>query len=120
MKLEHMRAILLGNSLKFYKSKEWKHKRLEIIERDNHECQYCKELGKLTIENKVDTIADSEDQAKTPLEVHHIEELKSKPELGLDDDNLITLCINCHNVEHERFGSEAKHNKIAEDIPERW
>ena len=35
-------------------------------------------------------------------EVHHIVELKEHPELGLEDDNLISLCVKCHNLRHGR------------------
>lgn len=35
-------------------------------------------------------------------EVHHIQELKEHPELGLDDDNLVSLCTQCHNLRHGR------------------
>lgn len=63
-------------SMKFYKSKEWKVKRLEILERDDYECQECKTNGNLTLDS---------------LEVHHIKELKEHPGLALEDDNLITL-----------------------------
>lgn len=96
-----------GVGMKFYNSRAWRNKRLEIIERDNRECQRCKELGKLTI---------SEDNI---LEVHHIEHLKDRPDLALDDDNLITLCISCHNHYHDRYNN-VKANKIGEDIPEKW
>ena len=70
------------------------------------ECRRCRELGKVTTTNEV-------------LEVHHIKELDKHPELGLDNDNLITLCKSCHNYYHERF-EYSKDNKPKIDIPERW
>ncbi len=35
-------------------------------------------------------------------EVHHIKELREYPNLALDDHNLISLCIQCHNIRHGR------------------
>lgn len=93
---------------KFYKSSAWEKKRLEILERDNYECQVCKEEGGFA-------------PATT---VHHILHLENRPDLALDDDNLLSVCAACHNREHpERFIHrimEPKRNKLAERFPERW
>jgi 5-methylcytosine-specific restriction enzyme A len=45
--------------------------------------------------------------------VHHIEELSDKPELALNEDNLISLCNSCHNKEHpeKRKGSKKQKSK---------
>ena len=52
--------------------------RIEVLERDCWRCQYC----------------GSSDR----LEVHH---LRSRGRLGDDtDENLITLCANCHSDIH--------------------
>ena len=80
--------IKQGREDKFYKSYSWQKKRMQILERDNHECQRCKELG---VFGKGEA-------------VHHIKHLKEFPELGMSDDNLITLCFNCHNVVHPEKG----------------
>ena len=73
---------------KFYKSSAWEKKRLEILERDNYECQVCKEEGGFT-------------PATT---VHHILHLENRPDLAFDNDNLLSVCAACHNREHpERF-----------------
>lgn len=64
----------------FYNSTAWRHKREEILERDHHECIWCKAEGKVTTDK--DTI----------LEVDHIKELSEFPELALEDSNLRTLC----------------------------
>ena len=85
---------------KFYKTKEWRKKRLEILSRDNYECQHCKRDGK-------------QSQAQT---VHHIVHLRDDRSLALTDDNLISLCNACHNVEHPE---KLKKNK-AEIHEERW
>lgn len=84
----------------FYSSLTWKHKRIEILERDHYECQWCKEEGKVTT------------QFDSVLEIDHIKELEHHPELALENDNLRTLCKNCHNKRHKRFNfKESKRQK---------
>ena len=97
-------AIRSGNTKKFYKSKEWRKKRKEIIRRDNKECQKCKDRG-------------SYHKAET---VHHIKYLKDHPELALVDSNLISLCNTCHNEEHpEKLeGYQEKKKRFMNE--ERW
>lgn len=94
--------IKQGLYIKFYRSPEWRAKRKEIMRRDNNECQHCKRQGKFS-----------------PGEcVHHIKHLKDHPLLGLDNDNLVTLCNACHNVEHpEKLRREEPEGFINE---ERW
>ena len=70
----------------FYFSNIWKKKRKEILIRDNYECQTCKDKGKVTINTK--------------LIVHHIKPFEFYPELKLEDDNLLTVCLTCHNKIH--------------------
>lgn len=83
MRQELIIAIMSGNVLKFYKSKEWQTKRKEIIKRDR-ECIHCKQAGKYS---HADT-------------VHHIIHLRANPSLALVDTNLITLCKTCHDKQH--------------------
>lgn len=86
---------------KFYNSKEWKKKRIDILERDHYECQDCTKRLKDAAVNG--TILSAEDRKiRRAQEVHHIKELREYPELKLDDDNLTSLCIQCHNVRHGR------------------
>lgn len=99
-----LQAIKKGNTHYFYTSWTWRKKRKEILIRDNFECQECKDKGKVS-------------KAHT---VHHIKELKDYPELGLDNDNLISVCNSCHNIIHERFEGQKIKNKINIEIPERW
>ena len=75
----------------FYDSPIWRKKRNQIRERDNHECQWCKDEGKLTL--RKDAL----------LIVHHIIELKHDPSLRLRDDNLILICFECHERHHGRW-----------------
>lgn len=88
----------------FYKRKEWRHKRAQILERDNHECQKCKARGR-------------QSQATC---VHHIKHLDARSDLALVDSNLISLCDSCHNQEHPeklRRYTVSKREHITE---ERW
>lgn len=80
----------------FYHSKEWRKVRREVLARDKRECQICKSLGKVTIDN---------------LLVHHIYILEYYFYKRLDIDNLITVCHSCHEMIHDRY----KVNKWKED-----
>lgn len=88
----------------FYLSKAWKQLRQAALERDNYECQHCKEQGKVTT------------KANAILEVDHIKEIEHRPDLARDLDNLQTLCKDCHNKKHNRFGfRKRKKNKWQDD-----
>ena len=88
-------------SHKFYKSKLWTKKRKEILIRDNFECQLCKAQGKVS-------------KAKV---VHHIKYYDKYPQLGITDENLISVCSSCHNKLHPEKGFNGESNLIHE---ERW
>lgn len=60
----------------------WKEKREEIKERDNYLCQVCLD-GKYIVKDRRLTYEN--------LEVHHIEKLADRPDLALENTNLITL-----------------------------
>ena len=92
----------------FYKSKDWRLTRAEVLRRDNYECQWCKREGRVT------------DLSVATLEVDHREELDKRPELALDIDNLRTLCRNCHNKRHKRFGPGSNRKENKWDGDERW
>ncbi len=72
---------------KFYKSQQWKIVRDYILRRDNYLCQNCLK----------------EDRVTTATTVHHIVEIKRDYTKALDENNLITLCHDCHNKTHNRF-----------------
>lgn len=55
----------------------WQKRRLEILQRDDFTCRYCK---------------DNE----TELHIHHL--TYSKNPWDTDEDNLITLCKHCHYI----------------------
>ena len=103
---EIIRLIQTDNLIKFYSSGKWKKLRVKALKRDNYECQICKNKGKVTIDN---------------LLVHHIKELRDRPDLALVLNNLMTVCFKCHEKIHDRFAEVNK--KRSEDkfnIPERW
>lgn len=67
-------------------SEEWKAKRLEILERDNHTCQCC--------------------GSTRYLQVHHSKyDLRFKA-WEYDNHWLTTLCKTCHEIEHKEIPSK--------------
>jgi 5-methylcytosine-specific restriction protein A len=91
---------------KFYDSSDWRRLRKQVLERDNFECVWCKKEGKVTVRDGA------------ILEVDHIKELETHPDLALDIENMRTLCKHHHNVRHNRFdGKETKEKKWND---ERW
>lgn len=83
----------------FYNSSAWKHKRMQILDRDHYECQDCRKRIKDAAASGTQLIGRDRKIWRAE-EVHHIQELKEHPELGLDDDNLVSLCTQCHNLRH--------------------
>ena len=67
---------------KFYNSKEWRKKRDEILARSNGLCVVCWLLGRV----------------RSATSVHHIKKLREHFELRLDDNNLIAVCRECHEL----------------------
>lgn len=94
----------------FYNSSAWIKKREEILIRDHYECQDCR---KRIQENKESDLHGWQRRIQKARQVHHIIELKERPDLALDDSNLISLCVMCHNIRHGRepFAFKAKEKK---------
>ncbi len=100
---------------KVYKLKEWRELRDIVLKESHNECYDCKQLGIITLGT------DEE-----PLEVHHINFVRVRPDLFLskffiDKDgkikpNLVALCHKCHDKRHNRFSSSS--NDFIND--ERW
>ena len=88
---------------KFYDSYKWRKVRKQVLMRDNYECQWCKEEGKVTTDN---------------LEVDHIKEIEFHPDLALDTKNMRVLCKYHHNVRHDRFDGKETKEKRWDD--EKW
>lgn len=102
--LEELQSLVSdGDVHAFYVSKYWKSKRKEILERDHYECQRCK--GTFIIESKpIKHITITKATC-----VHHIVPLKDNFNLALVNDNLVSLCFNCHEIVEERAGGFKAH-----------
>ena len=76
-----------GTTMRFHQSQDWKDKVKEIYKRDNYTCQECKktinELRKIGLR----------------LNCHHIVSIAKKGR-SFDNDNLVTLCEECHWKKH--------------------
>ena len=104
--MDYVQWILNGDVDKFYNSRPWRNLRLKALERDHHECQMCKKNSKV---NKI-VFANT---------VHHIQEVKNRPDLAMDLDNLISLCRGCHEKIHQReLGKRETKTKFMNE--ERW
>ena len=68
----------------FYLSKPWRKIRAVALARDNHLCQNCLKRGRL----------------RAAALVHHIAPLDERPDLGLELDNLQSVCMGCHAQLH--------------------
>lgn len=94
----------------FYNGMKWRKMRSYIKEKNNYECQECKRQGKVSLDIYE---KNKNDRKKIKLVVHHIKELKDYPELALDEGNLETLCVECHNKIHDRhFKSNFKQREV--------
>ncbi len=90
-KVNYLSEVLKGNRKNFYNNRDWKHKRKEILKRDHYECQRCNGVW------KSDYPIDKP-KLTTASVVHHVKDLAEYPALALDDDNLKSLCYDCHNI----------------------
>ena len=103
---EIKQLIAAGNKKKFYDDTYWKKLALKIYIRDGKECQECKKEGKLTIK-----------QHGKKLDIHHIKELETNPELAYVESNLETVCIHHHNILDNKVLNNKKQKFVNE---ERW
>ena len=107
---ERLIKLIKEDVSKFYNSTAWKRMREEILRRDNYECQLCREEGRVNA---------GEDGKGKSLVVHHQKHLRDRPDLALEESNLITVCESHHNKLHpeKAFKSKEKEEPIT---PERW
>jgi hypothetical protein len=85
----------MNNYKELLQHPKWQLKRLKIIERDNATCRECSSDSKM-------------------LHVHHLKYLNGHKPWEYEDDYLITLCKDCHELEEEY----RKHNPHLKDISE--
>lgn len=78
----------------FYQTAAWKKMRTHILQRDHYMCVLC-------MKNFRDGIGGTPRAATL---VHHIQPYKERPDLALDEGNLISLCEVCHNQVHTEKG----------------
>lgn len=97
---------------RFYRTKEWEYIRRQALSRDSFECQQCKREGLVTVDSK----KEKGKRKEIALNVHHIKEIETHPDLALEIDNLETLCVRHHNIVHGK-GFKPKENKWDD---ERW
>lgn len=78
--------ITMINLQKYYQSTQWRQKRQERLKLDNHRCRFC-----------------DEDGTNYHLEIHHRPSSYAKiPNESVIND-LITVCVFCHNIITERI-----------------
>ena len=80
------RVIRYDPAAAFRRSGAWKKKSIQIMERDKFLCQLCLRNYPGTV-NRFNSVG---------LSVHHNVPLSEDKSLGLDDSNLITLCLYHH------------------------
>ena len=101
----------------FYNSAAWKKKREQILIRDHYECADCRKRIMTTPRGE---LVGWQKRMHRARHVHHVQELKEHPELALADDNLISLCVMCHNIRHGRDAFAWKVPEKEVKIDERW
>ncbi len=75
--------------IRFYNSQDWKILSAKKMADQSYKCERCGTLA---------------------TEVHHIKPIQTPDgwELRLDYDNLMAVCVTCHNKEHDRFRRRKK------------
>jgi len=104
--------IKKDNLHKFYTDRAWRRLRQQVLKMDKYECQKHKARG----------------QYRRATHVHHVNHVKNRPDLAMsllyEDENgvirrnLISVCSECHELEHpERMRKYEPKKPITE---ERW
>ena len=109
---------------KFYKTKEWRKLKNQILKENHYECAECRKQGKVT---RYDEGRDGSRRLITT--VHHVCHVRDHPELAMSrtykdystgtmEKNLIPVCKSCHNKLHpEKMKGATKERFTTE---ERW
>jgi 5-methylcytosine-specific restriction endonuclease McrA len=101
----------------FYFDKRGVAMREKIKRKDNYECQWCKEKGKLTVDRNE---LNRNSRKKVTLIVRHIKKLEHHPDLRLDEVNLITICFECYERHHKRWKEKEKYKPNKWEHDKRW
>ena len=114
---EYIRGLIKAHKIEqFYFTDDWRELREDVLEYFHNECQECLRKGKITTDE---------------LCVHHVNEIKVKPELalnryytdekGIRQYNLVPLCKTCHNLVHEKLKKHWESNPRGKFVnEERW
>lgn len=99
----------------FYNSTDFDIVREQVLERDNHECQFFSGKWGDGIHKPYKI------EPKRATMVHHIKPIKERPDLCLDPDNLISLSFEAHEIveERKRFRFKKKNKNNYRNF-ERW
>lgn len=84
----------------FYQGEAWRRIRAKKFSEACGLCERCRARGVI----------------RAGKEVHHIVPIEKNWDLRYAFDNLILLCTECHNAEHDRVSSLQRFNKIWEGI----
>lgn len=104
-----------GSDYRFYRSKEWRNLRANVLAANHYECAMCK--------------AKSPARYSRAVTVHHVCHVEDAPGLalsetyvdhdGIERDNLMPLCHECHDKVHHRFRGRG-HDTSGDVTEERW
>ena len=106
--------ISSGELWKFYKTKEWRRLKAQVLKEHHYECAECRRHGVIT---RYDIGEDG--QKKLISTVHHVCHVRDHPELALSryykdyetgtmEANLIPVCKACHNKLHPEKQKQRK------------
>lgn len=76
----------------FYWSAAWRHKRAEVLSKQNYECQYCKARGWYTPATHV-----HHEFHRDKYPQYELDEVVTLPD-GTIKRNLVACCKNCHET----------------------
>ena len=107
----------------YYNCKRWRDLRKKILARDHYECQRC--VARIRSAAQSGKILKPTDRhIRKAVCVHHIQEIKDRPDLAYDEENLISLCHRCHDEVHHRSVDDFKQYRFTKKKPalteERW
>ena len=104
----------------FYASRRWQRKRMKILRRDHFECQVCRKRIEQAAADGTQ-LSPHDCRIRKAEHVHHIKDLEHYPNLKLDDDNLISVCHECHDRLHGRVIDRLRPKKDKKPVTEeRW